>query len=101
MLHERDQRFQNQDYRREPWRQTYCFAEIMNVLISTDGSPEATAALRAAMRLLKTSDRKVDLLCVAPRFARYELRQEVRTQIFRQTIQILSAPAPQSSIRLV
>jgi nucleotide-binding universal stress UspA family protein len=61
----------------------------MNVLIATDGSPEATAASRTAMRLLKPGDRKVDLLCVAPRFARYGLRQEYERRILRQTTQAL------------
>src|SRR5579864_4292587 len=61
----------------------------MNILIATDGSPEATAASRTAMRLLKAGDRKVDLLCVAPRFARRGLRQEYERRILRQTTQIL------------
>ena len=38
----------------------------MRVLATTDGSPEATAALRAASRLLSKADRHVDVLYVAP-----------------------------------
>jgi nucleotide-binding universal stress UspA family protein len=38
----------------------------MRVLLTTDGSKEATAALRAASRLLKKTDRRMDLLYVAP-----------------------------------
>lgn len=61
----------------------------MNVLIATDGSPEATAASRTAMRMLKTGDRRVDLLCVAPKFPRYGLRQEYERRMLSQTTQIL------------
>lgn len=61
----------------------------MNVLIATDGSAEATAASRTAMRMLKSDDRKVDVLCVAPTFARHGLRQEYERRILRQTTQIL------------
>jgi nucleotide-binding universal stress UspA family protein len=38
----------------------------MRVLAATDGSPEATAALRVAGRLLSRADRHVDVLYVAP-----------------------------------
>ncbi|HYL38255.1 MAG TPA: universal stress protein [Bryobacteraceae bacterium] len=38
----------------------------MRALLTTDGSPEATAALRAASRLLSSADRHVDVLYVAP-----------------------------------
>lgn len=38
----------------------------MRVLATTDGSKEATAALRAACRLLSKADRQVDVLYVAP-----------------------------------
>ena len=38
----------------------------MRVLLTTDGSIEATAAMRAACRLLTKEDRKVDVLYVAP-----------------------------------
>jgi nucleotide-binding universal stress UspA family protein len=39
----------------------------MKVLIATDGSKEATTALRTANRLLVPIDRNLDLLCVAPK----------------------------------
>ena len=38
----------------------------MRVLLTTDGSAEATAALRAASRLLANTDRHMDVLYVAP-----------------------------------
>jgi nucleotide-binding universal stress UspA family protein len=38
----------------------------MKVLLTTDGSKEATAALRAACRLLAPADRRMDVLYVAP-----------------------------------
>ncbi len=41
------------------------------------------------MRMLKVSDRKLDVLCVAPEFARYGLRQDYERRILRQTTQIL------------
>src|SRR5579864_6955629 len=37
----------------------------MRALLTSDGSPEATAALRAASRLLTSADRHVDVLYVA------------------------------------
>lgn len=40
----------------------------MKILMATDGSKEATIALRSAIRLLKTADLQVDLLCVMPSF---------------------------------
>jgi nucleotide-binding universal stress UspA family protein len=39
----------------------------MKVLIATDGSKEATTALRTANRLLSPMDRNLDLLCVGPK----------------------------------
>jgi len=42
----------------------------MKVLIATDGSCPATAALRTAARVLNPEDRNVDVLCVAPRWNR-------------------------------
>jgi len=39
----------------------------MKVLIATDGSKEATTALRTANRLLSPTDRNLDLLCVGPK----------------------------------
>jgi nucleotide-binding universal stress UspA family protein len=41
------------------------------------------------MRMLKAGDRKVDVLCVAPKFARYGLRADYERRILRQTAQIL------------
>lgn len=38
----------------------------MKVLLTSDGSKEATAALRAASRLLADTDRRMDVLYVAP-----------------------------------
>jgi nucleotide-binding universal stress UspA family protein len=38
----------------------------MKTLIATDGSPEATAAVRTASRLLRKKDNEVFVLCVAP-----------------------------------
>ena len=38
----------------------------MRVLVATDGSTEATIALQSAIRLLKTSDRELQVLYVAP-----------------------------------
>jgi hypothetical protein len=43
----------------------------MKTLMATDGSHEATNALRAATRLLRRRDNEIHLLCVAPAF--YEL----------------------------
>jgi nucleotide-binding universal stress UspA family protein len=40
---------------------------VVKVLIATDGSKEATAALQTANRLLSPAGRQIDLLCVAPR----------------------------------
>lgn len=38
----------------------------MRTLMTTDGSDEATTALRAASRLLRRANNEVDVLCVAP-----------------------------------
>jgi nucleotide-binding universal stress UspA family protein len=38
----------------------------VNILIATDGSCEASAALRTAVRVLRPADRNLDVLCVAP-----------------------------------
>src|SRR4030095_3741105 len=40
----------------------------MQTLMATDGSPEATSALRNATRLLSRRDNEVHILCVAPEF---------------------------------
>ena len=39
----------------------------MKILLATDGSDEATTALRTANRLLNPASRHIDLLCVAPK----------------------------------
>jgi nucleotide-binding universal stress UspA family protein len=68
----------------------------MKTLMATDGSHEATNALRAAARLLRKRDNKVHVLCVAPAF--YEpgsrkkegrLRAEYQRRIARETKTIL------------
>jgi nucleotide-binding universal stress UspA family protein len=41
----------------------------MKTLIATDGSAEATTALRAASRLLRKKDNEVFVLCVAPEYS--------------------------------
>lgn len=43
----------------------------MKILIATDGSPEATKALQTANRLLRLTERQIDLLCVAPKPRKY------------------------------
>ena len=48
----------------------------MKTLIATDGSNEATAALRTATRLLRRRDNEVHVLCVAPEFYEPEGRTE-------------------------
>jgi nucleotide-binding universal stress UspA family protein len=40
----------------------------MKVLLATDGSDQATTAIRTAARLLRREDTEFDLLCVAPEF---------------------------------
>jgi nucleotide-binding universal stress UspA family protein len=40
----------------------------MKVLLATDGSDQATTAIRTASRLLRREDSEFDLLCVAPKF---------------------------------
>ena len=64
--------------------------------MATDGSPEATAALRNATRLLSRRDNEVHILCVAPEF--YEpggrkedkrVRAEYERSIARETRKIL------------
>jgi nucleotide-binding universal stress UspA family protein len=54
----------------------------MRVLLTTDGSKEATAAMRAASRLLASEDRKVDVLYVAP-----ELRVPKSGNVARRSLQ--------------
>jgi len=62
----------------------------MRILAATDGSPESVAALATAARLLKPSDRTIDLLCVAPRFSKLQRhREQYERRILRETTQIL------------
>ena len=42
----------------------------MKVLFATDGSADATRALRTALRMLRPEDRQLDLLCVARPYSR-------------------------------
>lgn len=73
----------------------------MRVLLTTDGSREALAAMRAASRLLSGDDRKVDVLYVAPELrapktgagARRSLEERVAAEtrrILKQAKQILT-----------
>ena len=68
----------------------------MKTLMATDGSDEATTALRTATRLLRRRDNEVHILCVAPEF--YEpgsrknnerARDEYQRRIARETQTIL------------
>ena len=68
----------------------------MKTLMATDGSNEATAALRTATRLLRRRDNEVHVLCVAPEF--YEpggrkedkrVRAEYERRIAQETKKIL------------
>jgi nucleotide-binding universal stress UspA family protein len=68
----------------------------MKTLMATDGSHEATTALRVATRLLRRTDNEAHVLCVAPEF--YELRSqknrarvrdEYKKRIARETETIL------------
>ncbi|HLE62967.1 MAG TPA: universal stress protein [Pyrinomonadaceae bacterium] len=73
----------------------------MKTLMATDGSPEATAALRAASRLLRKEKNDVTLLCVAPEPAvqtsskvlqknSQRIRDAYRKRIAKETESILS-----------
>ena len=68
----------------------------MKTLMATDGSHEATTALRAATRLLRKSDNEIHVLCVAPEF--YEsglqknaerVRDDYKKRIAQETAIIL------------
>jgi nucleotide-binding universal stress UspA family protein len=65
----------------------------MKILMATDGSRDAAVGLRTAVRLLAPADRTIDILCVAPRFAKRHggngLREEYERRILRQTTRIL------------
>jgi len=68
----------------------------MQTLMATDGSPEATAALRNATRLLSRRDNEVHILCVAPEFYKpggtkedKRVRADYERSIARETRKIL------------
>lgn len=64
----------------------------VRVLIATDGSKDATAALVAAHRLLSPSDRHFDLLCVAPKIRgknREKGANGYEKRVLRQITQLL------------
>jgi nucleotide-binding universal stress UspA family protein len=74
----------------------------MKTLMATDGSPEATAALRAASRFLRKEKNKVSVLCVAPeppiqpssnasRNGHKRIRDAYRKRIGKETQAIVSA----------
>ena len=85
----------------------------MKTLMATDGSNEATAALRTATRLLRRRDNEVHILCVAPEFyepggrkedkrvrAEYERRIEQETKkILERAHQTLLAEGVAAEIR--
>ena len=91
----------------------YFEGAVMKTLMATDGSNEATAALRTATRLLRRRDNEVHILCVAPEFygprgrkegkrvrAEYERRiaQETKT-ILERAHQTLLAEGVAAEIR--
>ena len=70
----------------------------MKTLLATDGSPEATNALRIATRLLRRAGNEFHVLCVAPEFYQQQpeakkktarLRAEYERRIIRETKAIL------------
>jgi len=82
----------------------------MKVLFATDGSDDATVALRTATRLLSPIDRNLDLLCVAPAFPKKrpngKKRDEYEQRILGETTQVLqearaSLPSNAGQIQLV
>jgi len=77
----------------------------MRILIATDGSAFATAAIRTAMRFLNAEDRSLDVLCVAPPYnnrdesasrARYEERLLSETTGILEQARAILAPASKS-----
>jgi len=66
----------------------------MKVLIATDGSPDATIALRTAIRVLTPVDRHLDLMSVAPAYPHRRRggrrRQDYERRILGEITQILS-----------
>lgn len=61
----------------------------MRVLIATDGSADAQAALQTAFRLLKRADRCADLLCVAQPYRKGAARKKYEQRILSETTAIL------------
>jgi nucleotide-binding universal stress UspA family protein len=68
----------------------------MKTLMATDGSHQATSALRVATRLLRRTDNEAHVLCVAPEFHesrtqknRTRVRDEYKKRIARETETIL------------
>jgi len=58
----------------------------VKVLIATDGSPMANAAMRTAARILNPDDRHLDLLCVMPAWNRSE--ESGRKKRYEENIQL-------------
>ncbi len=61
----------------------------MKVLIPTDGSPDAQAAIQTGLRLLRAEDRNIDLLCVAPSYRKNVGRKRYEERILSETTEIL------------
>jgi len=68
----------------------------MKTLMATDGSHQATSALRVATRLLRRTDNEAHVLCVAPEFHELQnqknwtrVRDEYKKRIARETETIL------------
>jgi len=61
----------------------------MKVLIPTDGSADAQAAMQTALRLLSPADRHLDLLCVAPSYQKGAARKTYEQRILSETTEIL------------
>lgn len=61
----------------------------MNVLFATDGSSQASIALRTAKRLLISVDRNLDLLCVSPKSLQRGTRHAYTRRILGEMTQIL------------
>jgi nucleotide-binding universal stress UspA family protein len=68
----------------------------MKTLMATDGSRQATTALRVATRLLRRTDNEAHVLCVAPEFYEFRsqknwarVRDEYKKRIARETETIL------------
>jgi nucleotide-binding universal stress UspA family protein len=56
----------------------------MKTLMATDGSSEATAALKAASRILRRNNNDIDLLCVAPEYLPGRTKKEGHRRIFEE-----------------